>query len=131
MQREQGMGKQESDRERKARLSLESAEQAAELARSRLERAYNRMNNVANEPPQPKRGSMIKFHIQFQYDGPTYSYGAIRATDDKWYLTGKKDPLTWDSLLDFMYRDVTAKELGVGFMVWDGKTAHWAGRKQG
>lgn len=121
--------KEQTERERNALWEVERAEQAAVLAQQRLEKALTRLNNTANEPDQPKRGSVIKFQVQFQETGTVYSYAALRAPNNGWYITGKADPMRWDELLDYMYRDVTTKRLGVGFQVWDGKGTRWVGRK--
>lgn len=121
----------ESPRAKVARLHVEQAEQRAMQAAADLERATARLINIENEPGEPKRGSIIKFRSQFTDGGIAYTYVAFRAPNGQWYRTGSTDPLDWEGLTQFMYRDVTAKRLGLGFVLITGKEGRWIGRERG
>lgn len=119
-----------SGRRAAALISLRQAERRAELVQTDIESALARLSATENEPSEPKRNSIVKFQVQFAGDGDVYTYVAYRAPTGNWYRTGDKEVYTWEKLLDFMYRDQTAKRLGVGFYVYTGKVGKWVGRPQ-
>lgn len=113
-----------------AQRRLRAAELAAEHARQRLEDALVAAENAEKEPKEPKKGSVIKFQIQYRNDEQVYSFVAHRATNGFWYLTNREGQYTWPTLLDLMYRDVTAKQLGIQFFLFGDKGGKWIGREQ-
>ena len=119
-----------SGRREAALQNLRNVERRAELIQSDLDAALARVEGTANEPDQPKKNSIVKFQVQFQKDGTTYTYVAYRAPTGEWYRTGDKDSYTWEQVLDFMYRDITTKRLGVRFYLYEGRVGKWVGRKQ-
>ena len=56
-------------------------------------------------PTEPELGMVVGFEIQFEADGPRYSYAAIHAVEGKWYVSGPVHGakyFTWSKLLDFI-----------------------------
>lgn len=119
-----------SGRRAAALMNLRNAERRAEFVQADLDAALARLAATENEPDQPKRNSIVKFQVQFTENATVYTYVAYRAPTGDWYRTGDKESYTWERLLDFMYRDQTAKRLGVGFYVYTGKVGKWVGRQQ-
>ena len=119
----------ESTRRMAALTMVERAEQRARQAAVDLDAALVRLAGTENEPDQPRKNSVIKFQVQFSTTGDVYTYVAYRAPTGDWYRTGDKTVYTWETLLDFMYRDITSKRLGVGFFLFSGKSGHWVGRQ--
>ena len=119
----------ESTRRMAALAGVERAEQRARQAAVDLDTALVRLAGTENEPDQPKRNSIIKFTVQFSTNATVYTYVAYRAPTGDWYRTGDKTVYSWETLLDFMYRDITAKRLGVGFYLFSGKGGRWIGRQ--
>lgn len=120
----------DSVRRQAALAGLERAEQRARQAEADLANALIRLEGTQNEPDEPKKNSIIKFRVQFNPDGIVYSYVAYRAPNGQWYRTGNAEVYTWESLLDFMYRDVTSKRLGVGYYLFSSRGGKWVGRVQ-
>ena len=118
-----------SGRRASALANLRQVERRAELVRSDLDAALARVEATESEPDQPKRNSIIKFQVQFTADAMVYTYVAYRAPSGDWYRTGDKAVYSWETMLDFMYRDVTSKKLGVGFYLFSGKGGRWIGRQ--
>lgn len=118
----------ESGRRALALRQAEQAEQRAQQAAADLAAALARLDATKEEPDEPKRGSVIEFRVKFVSGAVTYTYVAYRAPSGAWYRTGSTDALNWATLLDFMYRDETAKERGVGFYLYSRKRAEWIGR---
>jgi hypothetical protein len=111
-------------------MNLRQVERRAEIVQADIEAALARVLATENEPDEPRKHSIIKFQVQFQPTGQVYTYVAYRAPTGDWYRTGDKEVYDWEKLLDFMYRDITAKRLGVGFYVYKGKVGQWVGRSQ-
>lgn len=119
-----------SGRRESALRNLRLVEQRAILVQSDLDAAVSRVAATEQEPDEPRRNSIVKFQVQFRPGTEVYTYVAYRAPTGDWYRTGDQDKYTWEKLLDFMYRDITAKRLGVGFYVYKGKVGQWVGRPQ-
>lgn len=90
---------------------------------SRLEALYAARADAPVFPKEPKDGSLIKFHVQHDYFGPTYRYAAYRI-GARWYLTGTMHtsrPLTWRGVVDLMRKDVSVRDGGrkLSFQVAD------------
>lgn len=117
-----------SGRRALALRQAQQAEQRATQAAADLDAAIARLNATEDEPSEPKRGAIIEYRVQFASGGITYTYVAYRAPTGAWYRTGENTALNWSTLLDHMYRDVTAKEKGVGFYLYKRKDAQWVGR---
>lgn len=115
-----------------ARLALEVAERSAADALTRLEQARLRMDVVSTLPDEPKRGSVIKFYVQYNNGSQVYTYVALRTDVGAWFVTGRSDPMTWDELIRLMMRDISTKMLGVGFYLFGNsskKAGEWIGRR--
>lgn len=113
-----------------AQRRLRAAELAAEHARQRLEDAILAAENAEKEPKEPKKGSVIKFQVQYRNDEQVYSFVAHRGTNGLWYLTNREGHFNWEYMLDLMGKDVTAKQLGIQFFLFGEKGGKWMGREQ-
>jgi hypothetical protein len=120
----------ESTRRALARAEVERAEQRAVQAAADLENALARLAGTEDEPDEPKKHSIIKFQVQYANSTTTYTYVAYRAPTGKWYRTGSDEVMTWDEMVALMYRDVTAKQFGIGFYLYAGITGTWVGRSR-
>lgn len=118
----------ESGRRALALRQAQQAEQRATQAAADLDAAIARLNATEDEPTEPKRGSIIEYRVQYGAGQITYTYVAYRAPTGGWYRTGQNEAMNWATLLDHMYRDITAKEHGVGFYLYKKKSAQWIGR---
>jgi len=120
-----------SGRRESALRNLRFHEQQAIRVQSDLDAAVARLAATENEPDEPRKHSIVKFQVQFrETDSQVYTYVAYHAPSGDWYRTGDDEKYTWEKLLDFMYRDITAKRLGVGFYVYKGRVGQWVGRPQ-
>lgn len=118
----------ESGRRALALRQAEQAERRAELAAADLEAALARLNATEDEPGEPPVGTIIEYRVQYSQGTTTYTYVTFRAPNGLWYRTGDTNALNWSTVLDHMYRDITAKKHGVGFYVHKKKHATWVGR---
>lgn len=78
----------------RARQALEEAQE--EIARlSRL---------VSRFPTEPSVGTVLRFSKKYTLlSGSRYTYVALSAGRDRWFLTGNKTAaLTWENLVDFI-----------------------------
>lgn len=60
--------------------------------------------------------SVILFKIQFEEDGLEYAYAAVKAGNDRWYITGARQSnqsLTFDQLADRFLGKGSTKEIWV------------------
>jgi len=67
-------------------------------------------------PQEPDLDAVIKFRVQFDPHGITYSFVATRTRRNgaQWYTTSSQypGPYTWDALLELMQRDIGVKTGG-------------------
>jgi hypothetical protein len=120
----------ESRTARLVRMQMEQAEKRAQLAAEDLDRALRRFEALQAEPDEPDKGSIIRFDVKYPGTQTTYTYVALRAPNGGWYRTGSDGATDWDGLTALMYRDETAKQSGLGFYLYTGKTRRWVGREQ-
>lgn len=76
-------------------------------------------------PPEPDLDAVVKFRIQFDPHGLTYTFVATRTRRNgaQWYTTSSQfpGPYTWDVLLELMQRDIGVKTGGatLEFFLYD------------
>src|SRR5581483_1193915 len=83
--------------------SKDAAQIIASLAP--LAKAVDEMNNSARWPAQPPVGSILRWERRFvpRDDAKVYTYVALRATTDRWYVTGRRNVvLDWNELVDLI-----------------------------
>jgi len=112
-----------------AEKDVEEAERLARSAADRLDRAVKRLDALDTEPEEPRRNAIIKFQVQYKSGETVYSYVANRAPTGDWYVTNRAGAMSWTEMVELMYRDVTAKRLGIGFLLFTKKGARWVGRE--
>lgn len=92
---------------RRAELELAAAERNLRFAQLQLARA-ERDAAAAALPPEPARGTMLKFNVQFREGEKTYPYVAIRTDEGPWMITGTRyagKKLTWEKIVEIADRN--------------------------
>jgi len=88
---------------------------ASASRRERLAQAVvaltDQLTELAQRPDEPE-GKLPVVTFRYRYargDKVRFTFAAIKAGDGYWYITGRETRrYTWDSLLDFIYRDPQA-----------------------
>lgn len=93
--------------------ALETQAETLALRKAALQEALDKRSLL---PDEPEVHSVIKFRVQFDPHGVTYTFVATRTARNssaQWYTTGTapkhKGPFSWDDLLDLMHQDVGVK----------------------
>lgn len=92
---------------------IASINREAESLRERLEYLEAQKEKVLALPKEPKRGTVIKFHLQYDPHGIVYDVVAFRSNRQgaSWHttLTRRPGPHTWEDLLEIMMSDYSVK----------------------
>jgi hypothetical protein len=70
-----------------------------------IEALGDEVAKLKDRPDEPTElGAVVRFTKTFGHSSKDYDYAAIKAGDERWYITGAASPqgLSWDQLLDFI-----------------------------
>lgn len=94
----------------------EDVEREIELAQQRLDKLAFELEMVPAIPDEPPVGAVVKFTVQYDCDGPVYSYAALRYKEgtgggERWAVTGgfATRACTWKGLIELMLKDVSLR----------------------
>lgn len=88
-------------------------EKEIDLAQARLEKLIAERENAQDFPKEPDVGKAVKFQVQFDAYGPSYTYVAYRFSHSAhgWTLTGKHTGVfTWRRVVKLAMEDVAVSK---------------------